>query len=139
MNFLVMSWVIINNMKILTNKEYLELIKLVREFNWTRTYKELYEESKVELKEAKDLKVILEKLYPLNDFKNSLRYSDGGSIDWGQELPDNVLVYVDDILGGKVIKQEGTKCIVISKDGKITEGITKQKSDKGYSYKLVRE
>jgi hypothetical protein len=53
-------------------------------------------------------------------------------------LPDTVLQYVDDILGGKVIKQEGTKCLVIDKDGNVKTGLTKQKADKGFSYKLVR-
>jgi hypothetical protein len=49
------------------------------------------------------------------------------------------LQYVDDILGGKVIKQDGTKCLVISKDGEVKTGLTKQKPDKNYNYKLVRE
>lgn len=47
--------------------------------------------------------------------------------------------YTDDILGGKVIKQEGTKCLIISKDGDVKTGLTKSKPDKGYKYKLVRE
>jgi hypothetical protein len=54
-------------------------------------------------------------------------------------LPDNVLQYIDDILGGKVIKQEGNKCLVIDKKGNVKTGLTKEKVDKGYEYKLVRE
>lgn len=126
-------------MKILKDKTYNKLVEAYAPKFSALTYKELYEKVEVELKEAKDLKAILEKLYPLHSVYSTLRFDIGGSIDWGQELPDNVLVYVDDILGGKVIKQEGNKCIVISKDGKITEGLTKQKVDKSYSYKLVRE
>ena len=49
-----------------------------------------------------------------------------------------MLQYTEDILGGKVIKQEGTKCIVIDKNGDVEIGLTKQKADKGYNYKLQR-
>lgn len=53
-------------------------------------------------------------------------------------FPDNVAQYVDDIvLGGKVIKQEGTKAIVIGLDGTVKEGLTKKKPRDGYTYVLV--
>lgn len=89
-----------------------------------------------ELKEARNLKSILEKMSSMTI----------GGVGWGVsggewrtlEVPDYVLVYTDDILGGKVIKQEGNKCLVIDKDGNVKTGLTKQKVDKGYSYKLVR-
>jgi len=50
----------------------------------------------------------------------------------------DVAVFVEDLAGGKVIKQEANKCIKISKDGDIEEGHTKKKCDKGFSYKLIR-
>lgn len=57
-----------------------------------------------------------------------------------QSLDDfNVAIYVEDILGGEVIKQEGTKVILISKEGEVREGLSKQDPDENYSYKLVRE
>jgi len=84
-----------------------------------------------------NLKLILDKLYPLItiDSNFTMNYASGG---YDLNLPTDVLRYVDDILGGKVIKQEGTKCIVIEADGTVKTGLTKQKADKGYSYKLVR-
>lgn len=89
-----------------------------------------------ELKEARDLKDILNKFS--NITFNGISISTSGG-DWKLELPDTVLQYIDDILGGKVIKQEGNKCIVIDKEGNVKTGLTKQKIDKGYSYKLIRQ
>lgn len=103
----------------IVNDYYLKILKLEKE-----------------LAEAKDLKSILEKMSDLtvkND--NFMRMSGLSEI----VLPDNVLVYEKDILGGKVIKQEATKCLIISEDGKVTEGLTAQKPDKNYTYKLIRE
>lgn len=92
-----------------------------------------------ELSEARDLKAILEKLYPLHEvFGSVLNCVNGVNGGYELRLPDEVLQYTEDILGGKVIKQEGTKCLVIEKDGTVKTGLTKQKADKGYSYKLLR-
>jgi len=88
---------------------------------------------KSELSEAKDMKKIIERLV-LND--TCFAYAADGSR--GVDLPADVLRYVDDMFGGKVIKQDAVKGISINKDGKITVGLTK-KADKGYSYRLVRE
>lgn len=92
---------------------------------------------KKELEDARNLSKILDKLSSTSIF----------GMDWGAvggtwrtaNLPDNVLQYTEDILGGKVIKQEGTKCLVIDSKGDVKTGLTKQKADKGYSYKLVRQ
>lgn len=93
-------------------------------------------ELKQDLAEARNLKSILEKF---SDFSvNGIHFgSVGGSINLN--LPDTVLEYTEDILGGKVIKQEGIKCLIIKKDGSVEKGLTKQKPDKGYTYKLIRE
>ncbi len=69
----------------------------------------------------------------------NIHASSGCSTTIKQELSDNVAVYVDDLAGGKVIKQEANKCVKINKEGEIEEGYTKKKCDKGYSYKLIRE
>jgi len=91
-----------------------------------------------ELDEARNLKAILEKLYPIADWSSKISsFFDLSSSDI--RLPDNVLVYDDDLFGGKVIKQEGNKAIKIDKNGCVKTGITKSKCDKGYSYKLIRE
>jgi len=92
-----------------------------------------------ELEQAKDLKLILEKLYPKFIYGSSVIGVNFSSDGYKLDLGENVLVYVDDILGGKVIKQEGNKCLVIDNDGTVKTGLTKQKVDKGYSYKLVRK
>ena len=90
-----------------------------------------------ELEQAKNLESILEKFdHSISGLRSSFfRTSSGG---YELPLPDTVLQYTEDILGGKVIKQEGTKCIVVDKDGNVKTGLTKQKADKGYSYKLQR-
>jgi hypothetical protein len=69
----------------------------------------------------------------------SLFVSSAGMNFRGSELilSDNVPVYVDDYFGGKVIKQEATKVIEISKDGDIKTGLTKRAADDGYGYVLV--
>ena len=91
-----------------------------------------------ELEQSKDVKSLLEK------FSNGLFTIAGldyinGVASYSMPIPDNVLQYTEDILGGKVIKQEGTKCLIVDKNGNVKTGLTKQKVDKGYSYKLVRE
>lgn len=54
-------------------------------------------------------------------------------------LPDNVPVYVEDVLGGKVIKQEATPVTILDEKGKATYGYTKDKADKGRAYKLIQK
>jgi len=125
-------------MKILSNKRYKELVDNYSLPYSAITYKQHCKNLEEELEKAKDLKSILEKMSSLT-VNGSNIWADGATISTGFRLPDNVLVYVDDILGGKVIKQEGNKCLVVSKDGTVKTGLTKSKTDKGYSYKLVRE
>jgi len=93
-------------------------------------------ELKEDLKNAKDLKEILGKVGSL--FGSEFLMANG-SAGYALNLPDTVLQYTEDILGGKVIKQEGNKCLIIDKEGKVKTGLTKEKVDKGYSYKLIRE
>lgn len=118
-------------MKILTNKQYKSLLNQISE---GKSYNEkLFQD----LKEAKNLKTILEKMSGMTINGTDFAIS-GGS--WStMSFPDTVLQYVDDILGGKVIKQEGTKCLIIETDGTVKTGLTKQKPDKKYNYKLVRK
>ena len=129
-------------MKILTNKQYQKLLNDI----------EHKDKSIVDLRdkyiEATNLKEVLKLLadktgIPSPKFGSELTCDYTNGVSWTGihtqiNLPDNVLQYVDDILGGKVIKQEGTKCLVIDKDGNVKTGLTKQKPDKNYSYKLVR-
>jgi len=116
----------------ITNKTHNRIIKELNE-EYAEKHKKLTEE----LKEARDLKAILEKLTctTVFGFKGCITSSGG----WGYDLPDNILVEVEDILGGKVIKQEGTKCLIVSKEGNVKTGLTKQKPDKGHTYKLIKE
>ena len=91
-----------------------------------------------ELGEAKDLKTILNKFSSITINGMDWGISGGSWSAVPMTIPDTVLQYTDDILGGKVIKQEGVKCLVIDSKGDVKTGLTKQKADKGYSYKLVR-
>jgi hypothetical protein len=124
-------------MKILTNNQHNQLIKEI-------------ENLRKELTESRDLKTVLTELanktgIPKPTLDSSyLKANSFCGVDWAISsaeliLPDNVLVYVDDILGGKVIKQQANKCLVIDKDGNVKTGVTKEKPDKGYNYKLIRE
>lgn len=90
------------------------------------------------LEQANDLKTILAHI-PTTIFGNDSMMFKGNFVAGGYTMPDNVLVYVDDLLGGKVIKQEGTKCIVIESDGSVKTGLTKEAPDKGFNYRLLRK
>lgn len=114
-------------MKILKNKTYKDLLNKIEHLEKTRD--DYYQR----IVKAEDLKTLLEKYSEKLDI--SFTRMDGMSYG----IPDDVLRYVDDILGGKVIKQEGTKCLVIDVNGNVKTGLTKQKRDPKYTYKLVRE
>lgn len=129
-------------MKILTNREYNRLINDIEHKD--KSIADLREK----LIKAESLKEVLEVLAnktgipsPGNQWGSFLAADYGIGATWSTtlNLPDTVLQYADDILGGKVIKQEGNKCLVIAKDGTVKTGLTKAKADKGYTYKLVRE
>jgi hypothetical protein len=107
----------------------------------------LAENKKLEedLAEAKNLRKLLEEVVtrtgipaaPLKDgvyLDGNLKWVDCAEIN----LPeDKYPVYVDDlILGGKVIKQEATRAISISKEGVVTEGFTQLKPGKKRNYYL---
>lgn len=107
-----------------------------------KTHQRLMEELRThyekQLEQARDLKTILSSIpttiFSTKDFMAASSFSAGG-----YTLPDTVPIYVDDLLGGKVIKQEGTKCIVIDKAGSVKTGLTKSAPDKGFNYKLIQE
>jgi hypothetical protein len=106
----------------------------------SKYYKAEIKELEERLKKAENLELILQKLYPLTTFNGCISFTDSGGYMKGELiLPDNVLQYVDDLFGGKVIKQEGVRAIKIEKDGTIKTGLTKQKADDGRLYKLVQE
>lgn len=94
-----------------------------------------------------DMKILREKLEKAENLKDILsKISNIDGVIWGSDggafsynLPSNVATYETDILGGQVIKQEATKCLIVDKDGGVKTGLTKQSPDKGFKYKLVRE
>ena len=97
-------------------------------------YDKIIKDLQERLKKAENLESVLSKFSSIfGDGDLKFSYS-MGTINLG----DDVLVYVDDLFGGKVIKQEGIPAIKIETNGVVRTGITKQKADKGYSYKLVR-
>ena len=104
-------------------------------------YQEQIKELYKKLDEKSDLKDILECL------SDKIKLSINGVDDinwwiswWWLSLGDDVAVYVDDLIdGGKVIKQEGNKAIIIDKEWNIKTGLTKKKTNKWYKYVLVRK
>lgn len=54
-------------------------------------------------------------------------------------LDDSVPRYVEDVHGGKVIKQEATPVTILDENGKATYGLTKQAPDKGKKYQLLEK
>lgn len=111
-------------------------------------HEKIVAELKQRITQAEDLHKLLENIIDKTGIptppKNwvsgaSLSVLKDGILGWtGYSLPDNVAQYVDDYFGGKVIKQEATKVVILEKDGERKEAFTKQKPDKGFSYKLVR-
>lgn len=104
-------------------------------------YKDQIKTLEKELQEAKNLSNILEKLA---DKTETFTVKGANWITTADAMKSvyadpNIPRYVDDILGGKVIEQEGTKCIVIEQSGKVKTGLTKDKADKDYTYKLIRK
>lgn len=99
---------------------------------------------RVDLHRANDLKDILNQLAQRVQSETKINGGIGLNITGGDhvyniELGDHVPVYVDDLFGGKVIKQEANKAIKIDKHGNVKTGLTKQKVDTGYNYRLERE
>lgn len=120
----------------ITKKKHTKILK-----DLTEMYAERHKGLTNELKEARDLKIILEKITGkwLTGTNGVCINTISGGYDYQLSLNENVLQYAEDILGGRVIKQEGTKALIIDKEGNVRKGLTKQKPDKGYSYKLIRE
>jgi hypothetical protein len=113
----------------ITNKKHNKLVEEIKKY---------YEGRITELQERALRAERLETL--LNKFSGMFGAE---SLQWNissmkLNLGDDVLVYVDDLFGGKVIKQEAVKAIKIEKDGTVKTGLTKSKADKGYDYKLLR-
>lgn len=97
------------------------------------------EQLKSEVTRLTDKLEIFEKVKEVEDSVFALTGTIGASISDGQiNFPDDVLVYVDDYYGGKVIKQEATDLTVLDASGKATYHKTKQAPDKGYKYRLER-
>jgi len=95
---------------------------------------------KAELQQARDLKEILEKMALASNTHGTLLSSGCfNTITGGLNFPDNIPQYVDDFYGGKVIRQEATKVIHISRDGDVTTGMTKRQPDEHFTYILDRQ
>lgn len=113
-----------------------------------KRHSEVVRELKEQLLQARDLKVAIEMIAsktgiptPDKDKKGNLTVNRDFSFAWvdaTMNFPDTVAQYVPDHFGGKVIKQEATKVVILTAEGNISYGHTKRKADKGYSYLLVR-
>lgn len=90
------------------------------------------------LEKAENLKEILHKLQESTSKFDTVLGGYMSVADFETGLSDAIPRYVEDMLGGKVIKQEGTKVIQISSNGEVKTGLTKQPPDEGYTYKLIR-
>jgi len=116
----------------ITKKKHTKILK-----EMTELYAERHSKLTQELKEARDLKTILEKMSGITFNGQNVFYDLSSSMNIS--FSDEVAQYVDDLFGGKVIKQEANKAIIITKEGEVKTGLTKEKVDKGYKYKLIRE
>ena len=97
---------------------------------------------KERLSKAETLERVLDKIWSTvecNSITLNEKFTDTDSLNVQNITGGDPAIYVDDYLGGKVIKQEATKLIKISNDGTIIEGYTKKDPDKGYRHKIVRE
>ncbi len=94
----------------------------------------------LELKQAQNLKSVLEKLADKSNiiWGQNLVFSEG-TVSASFNLPDDVPRYVDDYCGGKVFKQEATKVVELDAEGNAKYFYTKKEADKGFNYKLIRK
>jgi len=109
-----------------------------------KKHEEIVRQLKYDIKFYQTLSVILNKLVDrsneLTVASNNFLHKDDAESLVRKNLPKEVAVYVDDIItGGKVIKQEATKAIVISPEGDVKQGWTKLEPQEDFSYCLVRE
>lgn len=98
------------------------------------------------LKEAQNFKALIERLatpvsFNFGSFEVGSYDPLSSNAEININIKDNVATLVNDELSKDlIIKQKSTKVIFMSKDGGIEKtGFTKQKPDKGYSYKLIRK
>lgn len=64
------------------------------------------------------------------------------TLKWGaleESLSDAIPRYVDDYYGGKVIKQEATKVVILDDNGDATYAVTRKAADRGRKYLLVQK
>lgn len=125
----------------ITKKKHEAIVKdLLAKIDLFKQYEEMRKDNQ---KNNDKLVEILERL--TDKIGNSLTASDTygvlSMVDGGCELilPDHVPVYVEDVNGGKVIKQEATPVTILDENGKATYGLTKQAPDKGKKYQLIEK
>ena len=97
---------------------------------------------KERLSKAETLERVLDKIWSTVECSSITlngKFPDVSSLNIDKINGGEPAIYVDDYYGGKVIKQEATKLIIIRNDGTIIEGYTKKEPDKGHSHKIVRE
>ena len=132
-------------MFITKKKHHAEILGYQQQLSEARTaHQKDNERHAVELREARDLKTVLETigtkwgtLLTMTGLGSNITISNvGGTVTWN--LPESVAQFVPDHFGGQVIKQEATKVIEISPAGQITTGLTRRLPDEGYDYVLVR-
>ena len=96
---------------------------------------------KERLSKAETLERVLDKIWATVECHSITlngKFTDVGSLNIDKINGGEPAIYVDDVFGGKVIKQEATKLIIIRDEGTIIEGYTKEKPDNGYKYKVIR-
>jgi len=117
----------------ISDKEHKSQLDVLHELYRERIRK-MEDQHRTELQQARDLKELLGK------FGSKLSMFDSNfSISGSMNFPDDIPQYVDDFFGGKVIKQEATKVIFISRKGEVQTGLTKRKPDEHFPYLLQRE
>lgn len=124
----------------ITKKKHREILRQKVESEISRAradYQALVESITQQLREARDLKAVLEKLAGIGVSTSSVLAANCGGYEI--VMPDDVARYVPDHFGGRVIKQEATKVIEISPDGSVKTGLTKRPPDPGFNYILNRK
>jgi len=126
----------------ITKKRHCERVAEIEE-----KYDKKIQDLKEQLKEAKDFKALIERLASPQKISSIGGFTIAGSYDplnsdneIELKIADNIATLVNDELSSEIIvKQQSTKVVFLDKNGSIEKsGYTKQKPDKGYSYKLIR-
>ncbi len=99
-------------------------------------YENHIEDLREALNRKESFEKIMDKLVDKTNYLVGMSDTLVSGADIMASLDDSVPRYVEDVNGGRVIKQEATPVTILDENGKATYGLTKEAPDKGKRYQL---